>query len=210
MKNEIRIHSTEEVYDARSDLVLATVLGVGDVAIASGLQGFKTTVDTAVTGLEEDFFDSSRNQINADRYFSHLWLNTDFAGPRFDVVVTDQDMYFEGTNFVFGAAWEQMRLAITSFARYIEATPNQVDQSRLVRHVAKHEFAHLLGMNTPEDYVNPDLRSGLYYGHCANECTLHQFMSMQELAEQTSRLEGQEDAGFCKDCIDALRDKAAA
>lgn len=106
-------------------------------------------------------------------------------------------------NFVFGVTDKGIGQTVQSVYRFLEAGLS-VDQAEAVtRHVARHEFGHLVGLDV-ETIRNQDPRGGIRLGHCANECTMHQVMSVQETVDLTARLQSKPHAGFCADCAGYL------
>lgn len=74
----------------------------------------------------------------------------------------------------------------------------------LARHIARHEFGHLLGLDS-STIRNKDNRGGLYEGHCANDCTMQQVMNVEQAYDRAQHLLRRPHAGFCGDCVEVLR-----
>ncbi|NUS73190.1 MAG: hypothetical protein HOQ05_07275 [Corynebacteriales bacterium] len=108
-------------------------------------------------------------------------------------------------NFLLGQTISSFGLSAQSMARYVNGTLTEDDAVRAARHLARHEFAHLLGLDHDEAFENPDLRGGIYRGHCSNPCTMRQVMSVQENVKLARALESRSDAGFCAGCANHLR-----
>jgi hypothetical protein len=91
-------------------------------------------------------------------------------------------------------------------ARFLEAGLSADQVIAITRHVARHEFGHLVGLDS-SSIRNEDRRGGIYAGHCANECTMHQVVSVPEAAAMTAKLQHKPHAGFCPDCTNFLRQR---
>ena len=162
-----------------------------------------------ITELVHNHYNPYRRQTNLQTLFSELG-NSNLADPsplERHYIVTDRDMYAEDTNFVFGVTRSHGGIAIQSLARFMADIRSPADQATMARHIARHEYAHMIGMNTPSDYANPDMRGGLHEGHCANNCTLHQVMNVPESIQLVSGLDFFTDAGFCGSCVKRIRTK---
>lgn len=208
----IRLNSGGNLLRERPDLLQSAANGIADVTRLRGadtqiLTGGNSTSDV-LASYEQRFYNDSRQQLDLDRYMLALANETDLAGTdTHDFLLTDLDAFAEGTNFVFGNTIFDWRLSAQSVARFLRATNDEILQNSAVRHVARHEYAHIAGMNSTGDYMNPDNRGGLYEGHCANECTLHQVNSVKETFELLDTLSSTRTSGFCLSCIATLRSK---
>lgn len=209
----VRLNASVEVFQNREDLLLSAARGIGDVL---ALQGFEPRVSVGneasaefISVSEERAYNSARHQIDLTSHLLYLANNSDLASKnQADFVLTDKDMYAEGTNFVFGSTLSERQLSVQSVARFIRHTRDIGIQNTVTKHVARHEFAHLVGMNQSSDYINPDRHGGIYASHCANDCTLQQVMNVTEAINAAIRLADRQMAGFCPDCAKSLRQKA--
>jgi predicted Zn-dependent protease len=210
MSKNIHLNAPAELYVERPDLFMAAAAGIADVGIVQNREmavvsgGLEAAF--ALSTLQQSAYNRSRAQVELDRYASLIVGGTDRENDNF--VLTDEDVYMEGTNFVFGATMPWHGLSVQSAARFVRTTSSQSLQRHLIRHVARHEYGHLVGLNAAEDYKNPDVRGGIYEGHCADECTMQQVMSVPEAAELTEKLKDRELAGFCAGCVRGLRARA--
>ncbi len=102
-------------------------------------------------------------------------------------------------NFIFGATDKEIGQVVQSVYRFIEAglSPEQV--ALVTKHIARHEFGHLVGLDD-DTIIKQDKRGGIYEGHCANECTMQQVMSVSETVSLATKLQHKHNAGFCSDC----------
>ncbi len=213
MQQAVRLNASASLYADRPDLFNSAAIGIRDVMIIQGREpqistGGQNTA-SAISRFEVQSYNNSRQQVDINIYLLNLGDDTDVASNRTaDFIITDRDMYAEGTNFVFGSTLFDWQLSIQSVARFIKATRDEALQNRLTQHIARHEFAHLSGMNKPSNYANPDKRGGIYSGHCANMCTLQQANSVTEAINQVERLGDDGIAGFCLDCVKAIWLKA--
>lgn len=155
------------------------------------------------------YHQNGRGQVNIAGFADTLTNSSVTRRPErtADFVLLGDDLGYEGLNFVFGITQPVENLSIQSIYRFRQYTGNTQDQELCTRHVARHEFGHMRGMNETYDYANPDMRGGHYEGHCQNECTMHQVDSAKETLELAKALEGHRMAGFCVDCVARLLDK---
>ena len=215
MSQLVRLNSPSRLLQGRRDLVNAAAYGIADVLRIQGIEprvsmGIGKTADF-LANLERKNYNYDRNQLNVKNYAIDLVNQSDIGSKTPDFILTDVDIYADNTNFVYGVTWASIQLSIQSVARVIKEIPHRGLQQGVVQHIARHEFAHMRGLNESIDYTNPDRRGGIYNGHCANICTMHQVQNMkegltlyQELAKTPSK-----SAGFCDDCHIALLAKAS-
>ena len=209
----VTVNPVLQLRSERPDLFDATINGIHDV---QNLQiqevGVATWPDANLAPLDTIFakhYDSYRGQIALDVVLDELDGTNIGAGNTDEkhYLVSDVDMYAGSLNFCFGVTSYAAGVSIQSMARFIQAIPRTTDQGIMARHVARHEYAHLIGMNAQSDYDAPDLRGGIYEGHCANECTIQQVMSVPESVKLVSNLDFYTDAGFCGSCVKRIRTK---
>lgn len=213
MLRHVRVNTSADLMVERPDLLNAAAQGVYDVLALQRLNQIPklTTggIDTAQTidGIVSRHFDSSRQQVHLSGFAQDLINSTVIGhnpGQTADYLLLDSDLYDDNLNFVFGSTWSEISLSVQSVARVVGATRNEADQRLHTRHIARHEFAHLRGLNQPSDYTKPDLRGGIYSGHCMDICTMRQSMTVQEALSQAKELEGHDLAGFCGSCATKL------
>ncbi len=98
-------------------------------------------------------------------------------------VVTNQDLFARGTNYIFGIANRELGIAVLSIKRlssWVEGlTPIRI-QERILKEAA-HETGHLLGLD-----------------HCPNSNCLMSFSNNLEQVDQKLPI-------LCEDCIPKLR-----
>jgi predicted Zn-dependent protease len=213
MSSLVRLNASESLYTERPDLLVEAAGGVYDVI---GIQGTGATLATGgletasvISQFEAQAFNPRRGQLDLDAHLKNLAAGTDVASTaQADIILTDSDLYAEGMNFVFGVTFSARALCVESVARFTHFTKDIDTQKALVRHVARHEYGHLVGMLKTTDYANPDKRGDIYEGHCANTCTMQQIMSVGEAVRLVERLSGRGVAGFCMDCVGSLQRKA--
>jgi hypothetical protein len=109
-------------------------------------------------------------------------------------------------NFIFGATDKEIGQTVQSVYRFVEAGLSPEQTALVTRHIARHEFGHLVGLDT-DTIRKQDRRGGIYEGHCANECTMQQVMSVSETVTLANKLEHKHNAGFCTDCVGYLARK---
>lgn len=95
-------------------------------------------------------------------------------------------------------------LAVQSLSRFTKTwMKTSLD---LYRFIGRHTYAHLLGLNgssvTEKTGHTPT-------GHCQNECTMQKMSSVNEALDRVDTLRNRKLAGFCLQCVDALRAKHA-
>ncbi|MEI6850939.1 MAG: hypothetical protein WCK26_03155 [Candidatus Saccharibacteria bacterium] len=215
MEKEATLNANSSLLNNRKDLFFAAADGISDVIKLQGFEPVLMIEDENCTAIidhsENVSYNPYRQQIELQHYLSSL---VDFApnitNNRPDYILTDQDIYPEGMNMAYalGCTPDNAHLSIQSIARIVRATENPLLQYDAVRHIARHEFGHIIGMNSESDYFNPDKRPGLYEGHCANDCTMHQVMSPEEAIEAAEYLKDYNMAGFCIGCVIKIRAKS--
>ena len=213
MRKIVRLNSNSSIFNNHPNLIHSTAQGISDVLSIQGYDpiiatGGKSTAQL-IDSLESLDFDITRKQINLNQYLGRLASSTNLATTeQADYLLTDLDLYSDGTNFVFGVTLADWQLSVQSIHRFTQTGGGDSMQEKLATHIARHEFAHMAGLNQPSDYTNPDRRGGLYQGHCANLCTMHQIMSSKDAIGLVHKLNGQANAGFCKSCVNTLRNKS--
>ncbi len=123
------------------------------------------------------------------------------SNPKY--LLLSKDLSTENANFVFGMSVTETGLSLQSVYRFLSL--KKADQQLCARHIARHEYGHLMGLDS-STISSQDRRSGLYLGHCLNECTMHQVMSVQETIKLANSLKHKKLAGFCIECASVLRD----
>lgn len=106
-------------------------------------------------------------------------------------------------NFVFGSTAPAIGKSIQSIYRFLQAGTTAHELFQVTRHIARHEFGHLIGLSK-ETIKNPDTRKGIYSGHCANVCTMRQVSNVGEANKLSGLLSDMPCAGFCIDCINYI------
>lgn len=127
----------------------------------------------------------------------------DMGSPVF--LATSRDLNSQsGTNFIFGLTIEEWNVSVQSIFRHLQQEPSTEIIGQMARLIGRHEYGHLRGLDE-RTIRNQDGRGGLYVGHCQNECTMQQVMSVPETRSLAQRLHHKHDAGFCTDCVSVLR-----
>lgn len=204
-----------EMEKERPDLFDATIAGIRDVQrmqihdhrIATWTDKGRSQIDA----LFRRGYNARRGQIALDQVLMELDQTNVGAGNPQEAhyLVTTEDMYFGNLNFCFGVSSSAAGRSVQSLARFIRGVRRPKDQTSLARHIARHEYGHLIGMNEISDYDNPDLRGGIYEGHCANTCTIKQVISADETVRLVKGLDFfGADAGFCASCVSRIRHKS--
>jgi predicted Zn-dependent protease len=214
MRNVI-LDANVALYENRPDLFDAAAAGIHDVLTVQGLNGKIVSGGPysaeIISGIEHEVHNPERGQVDLVDFVPVLAKRTNLEASTPNFILTAQDLHYgEQTSFVFGLTLPSWQLSVQSVARFVSYVDDPGIQRRLVRHIARHEYGHMAGMNELNDYANPDRRSGLYEGHCANLCTLRQVMCVQEVEALSLELSDRETAGFCVGCVASLRQKANA
>ena len=213
MQSRVFVNPTSRLELERPDITIATARGIDDVQRMQSSGGSVFTWGPAgrrqISDIVDSRYDQRRGQVNLELLLSDIG-RTNMAEPSVDnrhYIVTDRDMFAEGTNFVFGITSAHQGVAIQSLMRFMSEISNHRDQATMARHIARHEYAHMIGMNSRSDYAKPDTRGGIYEGHCANTCTVSQVMSVRESVRLVNELDFYTDAGFCGSCVKRIRSK---
>lgn len=210
-KREVRVFSNASIFDERIDLLEAAATGVADTIRVAGHTSEFTPIKHEVTeffsALEERSYNSQRHQLNIIDYANEIHRRTNLGDNTPTYLLTDKDVYATNTNFVFGMTLNSAQMAVQSVARYVTATRDEGLQQMVTRHVARHEFGHMMGMLDLTDYARPDMRGGLYDGHCRDVCTMQQVMNVREAFDAAAILSERQMAGFCGACVVSLRRK---
>jgi predicted Zn-dependent protease len=176
-----------------------SVMSLADVQVE--FVGDNTDTSSAITALEAGAWDEERDQVNCNRLFERINLST---GQRM-IVLSGFDLYTQQTAFVFGSTGitksNEAGLTIISAHRLLSLPDQQ--QPRALRHIAKHEIGHLMGLGLAEGSIrNRDPRVGFYAGHCINECVMMQAASLDEALNQAEEASNRVNHGFCDDCTE--------
>lgn len=133
------------------------------------------------------------------------------SSPHLGYMLISRDLTAAGSddqllNFIFGATDKEIGQTVQSVYRFLEAglSPDQI--ALVTKHIARHEFGHLVGLDS-DTIRNQDKRGGIYQGHCVNECTMQQVMSVSETVSLATKLQDKDRAGFCGDCAGYLAHK---
>lgn len=151
-------------------------------------------------GERQLFWDTLRNDLEADP------VRTDT--PHIGYMLVAQDMTARQSsdrvlNFVFGVTSKEIGQSVQSVWRFMEAGLNMERVVLAARHIARHEFGHIVGLDQ-ETIARQDHRGGIAEGHCVNDCTMQQVMSVPEVLDLAMRLQQSHNAGFCEDCAGFL------
>ena len=208
----VQLYPSAQVREEYPDHIKAAAFGIADVLTVQGysprIVSAREEISTFIGQLEQQNYNSSRGQLSLESYWQTLGTHTDMLRTsRPDFVLSGLDLYAENTNFVFGVTIPEMQVSVQSIARYIRMTRDESVQLAATRHIARHEYAHIAGMNDRSDYRRPDTRGGIYEGHCMDECTMQQVMNTNDVLSLLEKLDGHELAGFCVSCVSSLRRK---
>lgn len=223
--NNVYISADQVLMDHAPFLVEAAQDGIRDVA---ALMNSPLSIDVVGSSWSEGeygstqyFTDRARIRDESGRHEGKiLWnalrshLATDpyrDSSPHLGYMLTVGDMTAldadnRAMNFVFGVTDKSIGQSVQSIYRFIESGLT-MDLTKLVtRHIARHEFGHLVGLDD-DTIKNQDRRGGLYTGHCMNECTMEQVVSVSETVSLASKLAHKHNGGFCNDCAGYLAHK---
>lgn len=150
------------------------------------------------------YYNPRRKQIKIDEVFKELYeysLRLNF--PYYIVILTEQDLYMSGTNFVVGIA-SPFTLAVISFKRFNEIKDKELREKTKQLEVY-HEIGHMFGLPNPRRGRN--IVCSLGY-HCSSlGCAMKQgilvpYHWIETLREREEM--GREEV-FCDFCIDDLK-----
>lgn len=183
--------------------------GIADVESVSGRQvRFNTGgINEEITSGIGRIFDrhTRRGQVVLEPVVLDLKNGglLDLGVPVF--LATARDLTSErGTNFIFGMTVKEWGVSVQSIFRHISQESDQAILGSMARLIGRHEYGHLRGLDETTIRTQ-DPRGGLYQGHCENECTMYQVMSVPETRNLARQLQHKHNAGFCADCVSVLR-----
>lgn len=143
----------------------------------------------------ENTWDQERQQLYAGPVIQRLATEHEKFGrdSHIDVVLTEHDLYDDGTNFIFGEAAN--RSAIFSTARF------QRQEAIVFQYLVAHELGHIFGL--PREDRNDVVQS--LGPHCTQHgCIMRQSLSMEEAvfhANETRSI----GRMFCPNCVEDAR-----
>lgn len=127
----------------------------------------------------------------------------DMGDPVFLAITRDLNSESSG-NFIFGVTIKEWNVSVQSIYRHVQQERSAEMLGHMARLIGRHEYGHLRGLD--ENTIrNQDKRGGLYAGHCKNECTMQQVMSVSETKALAQKLQHKHNAGFCADCAGVLQ-----
>jgi predicted Zn-dependent protease len=154
----------------------------------------------------ESKFDSQRKQTNAEDILLTMRVDPhQVTSPHWEVIITNEDLYQPGTNFLIGSAVRDLG-TIISLNRF-----NHIKDHRIRKETQKtelfHEISHVFGL--------PTIRRGAEKlefalgGHCLNKgCSLQQGMSVpNDWINFTKDRLNQNGKPLCDECILDLKEK---
>jgi predicted Zn-dependent protease len=205
--SEVRLAGDLQAVNQYPELLAAAGQGIVDVNQVAGLEReINASLFSQADALSfiTSEFKNQYGQVKIEPFLDNL-INNGFANPNDpSYILISDDLVAEGTNFVFGITLKQSGISIQSLHRYSEAINDQHTLKEVTQLIARHEYGHLLGLDA-STIRNKDRRAGkLYQGHCANECTMQQVMSVQQAVNLNARLKNKPQAGFCADCAKYL------
>ena len=139
-------------------------------------------------------FERYRNQVNANKFLRQLIpsLKKLNLGESQRIVLFDEDLYYSGTNWVFGG--------FSRFAPgpgYIVLSANRVKNDLQMKDILCHETGHMFSAprsgrkNTYESLGN----------HCSNElCVMQQKLTIEESIKFTIERASKHADTYCEDC----------
>lgn len=144
----------------------------------------------------------TRNQIDGEQVIGDLacepWRDINKGGSNhYDLFILDSDLYYEGTNFVFGLTSKGIGSLVSTY-RFKELD----DKVRYdcIKTAVMHELGHLFGL-VPETRSSVNESLGI---HCNNICIMRQGLSIDEWINITNhRLEY---GILCSPCSKDLKD----
>lgn len=138
-------------------------------------------------------------QINVNNLTQQFYEEPWQESPHWEVSVVNNDLYADGTNFVFGVTQPDFAASVQSVRRLIDSIPAGDLRASMVRRLLRHEVGHMFGLPS-WDRRNTEEKLGT---HCTNVCTMRQGMSIPEWAQLTQQ-EVRNNVHFCGDCLQDL------
>ena len=208
---EVSLGSDTEIARYYPEVLLAAAEGVEDVTT---LMGRELKVNTHLFGQESELTEilegfretnplNDLSQINVEKFVYHLARAGALDRERPLYFLTTKDLFEPRLNFMFGITVTGLGASVQSTYRFEEASRNPEWLAATARHMARHEFGHLVGLDE-STIVNKDMRPGIYRSHCTNLCTMRQVMSVAETGRLIEQLNGRPNTGFCDDCVGSL------
>lgn len=110
---------------------------------------------------------------------------------RFELLLTDDDIYGPDTNFIFGVGQEHIG-CVFSFNRFLGLTKKMAPET--AKTVLMHELGHTFSLPArPSGNIEESLGT-----HCTNKCLMRQGLSLPEMVKITkSRLAGNVLCDLC-------------
>lgn len=143
---------------------------------------------------------ASRNnhQLNAGDLMNLLLVEPWKRNPHYDIVLTKEDMYFNGANFVIGLAGEGLG-TVVSTKRFEALNPKA--QKECIVTETMHELGHVFGLIPDSRTEGVESSLGL---HCTRRCIMRQGLRVPDdwVSITRDRLEGHE---FCPACMKDLK-----
>lgn len=216
----VGLFADKQMIEQYPHLVTAAQTGISDVLAMMqnplATQYFGDTIDCSPFSVDELLDESTITSPDRHPQVLHYSLHNliiNCFGPTAESItylITAKDLTTTNRdgvlyNFILGAKLGDVN--IQSINRYLEAGLSPDETAAVVRHIARHEFGHMLGLDeaTIANQDGRGLHSPLYAGHCANLCTMQQTASVEEASYLAQTLKDQSNAGFCLDCANYIR-----
>lgn len=139
----------------------------------------------------------NNHQINASDLMTLLLTEPWNNKPHYDIVITKEDMCFNGANFVIGLAGEGIGTVVST--KRFEALSPEVQRECIVTETM-HELGHVFGLIPATRTKDVESSLGL---HCTNRCIMRQGLRVPDdwITITQDRLKGY---NFCPACREDL------
>ncbi len=125
----------------------------------------------ASTTLNVETFDGRRKQYDAQKILYKIHTLKTLNGWQKCIGITNQDIFIDGRNFVFGLASPTISACVVSLRRLIEhQLPTQNDRERIIKEIT-HETGHVYGLQ-----------------HCNGNCVMAFSNSVIDIDSKSSEL----------------------
>ena len=142
-----------------------------DEILQKALEEFNAGFLIAKAAMSSDLLDKKRKQYNAQKILYMLHMLKKQNNQQKLIGITNQDIFIDGMNFVFGLASQTARICIVSLHRLVEhQIPTQKEKERIVKEIT-HEIGHVYGLQ-----------------HCTGNCVMAFSNSVSDVDSKNSEL----------------------
>lgn len=137
----------------------------------SALEQYNNRFSLASITLSNESFHGKRNQYNAQKILYEIYELKKLEGWNKCIAITCDDIFIDGTTFVFGLASPTGGICIVSLNRLIEhQIPTEEEKERIAKEIT-HEIGHVYGLR-----------------HCTKNCVMAFSSSIPDIDSKSSEL----------------------